>query len=86
MRDVEAIPVEFDRLAAVEVLGAFSHTDVYFPWLLRQFPAASRTWRKWAVEADSSPLSSLRSLDAIVFFATRHHPFWRYSIVYQAPE
>ena len=38
MTDVAAIQSEFDRLAAVEALETFSHTEVYAPWLLGQLP------------------------------------------------
>jgi SAM-dependent methyltransferase len=38
MTDLSAIQSEFDRLATVEEFGSFSHTDVYFPWLIRQLP------------------------------------------------
>jgi len=38
MTDAAAIQSEFDRLAAIEALATFSHTDVYFPWLLGQLP------------------------------------------------
>ena len=36
--DAAAIESEFDRLAAIEAFATFSHTDVYFPWLLEQLP------------------------------------------------
>ena len=38
MTDAAAIESEFDRLAAIEAFATFSHTDVYFPWLLEQLP------------------------------------------------
>ena len=38
MSDVAAIQSEFDRLAEVETVAAFSNTEVYFPWIVRQLP------------------------------------------------
>jgi len=38
MTDVAAIRSEFDRLASIEALETFGHSEVYFPWLARQLP------------------------------------------------